>query len=83
MFNSPSSEGFNFTTMIKKGARKISKQKAAEIYASIYAEAYQKITRNAFFDGIIFWDMVMSGAITEDMINEDFMEVLINHPTEL
>ena len=63
-------------------SKKISKRKTAEIYASIYAEAYATIARNAFYDGMIFWDMVKSGAVTEEMINEDFLAILSdsNHP---
>ena len=61
---------------------KISKRKTSKIYASIYAEAYQRIASNAFYDGMVFWDMVKSGAITEDMVNEDFLAMLSdsNHP---
>lgn len=64
---------------------KISKRKAAKIYASIYAEGYSKVAFNAFYDGIVFWDMVKSGAITEGMINEDFLAILsdTNHSMEL
>ena len=64
---------------------KISKRKAAKTYASIYADTYSKVAFNAFYDGMVFWDMVKSGAITENMINEDFLAILsdTNHPTEL
>ena len=56
--------------------KKINNREASEIYASIYSNIYKKIARMAFFDGIKFSEGVRSGAITEDMINEDFFEVL-------
>lgn len=64
---------------------KISKRKAAKTYASIYAKEYQRIVNNAFYDGIVFWDMVKSGVITADMVNEDFLAILSdsNHSIQL
>lgn len=56
--------------------KKIIKKVAADKYASIYADMYKKIARNAFLDGIVFCGMVKSGAITEDMLNEDFFMIL-------
>ena len=56
--------------------KKIVKREAAERYASIYADMYKKSARNAFLDGIVFWGMVKSGAVTEDMLNEDFFMIL-------
>ena len=55
---------------------KIDKRKAADKYASIYEDMYKKIARMAFLDGMVFWDMVRSGAVSEDMLNEDFFLIL-------
>jgi hypothetical protein len=62
--------------MTTKQAKKILKKEAANTYASIYDTMYQKIARMAFIDGMIFWDMVKAGAVTEDMINKDFFDTL-------
>lgn len=71
--------------MTPKKAKQIIKREAAEKYAAIYAEHFSKIARNAFIDGMVFWDMVKAGAVTEDMINEDFFMVLSdsNHAKDL
>ena len=37
---------------------------------------YKKIAKMAFLDGMVFWDMVRSGAVSEDMLNEDFFMIL-------
>ena len=55
---------------------KIDNRKASETYASIYAHMYRKIARMAFFDGIKFSEGVRSGAITKEMVNEDFFMIL-------
>lgn len=70
--------------MTPKKAKGIIKREAAERYSSIYSVSYKKVARNAFLDGIVFWDMVRSGAVTEDMINEDFFAILSesNHKKE-
>lgn len=70
--------------MTQKKAKEIVKREAANTYASIYADMYKKVARNAFLDGIVFWDMVKSGAVTEDMIDKDFFMVLSdsNHKKE-
>lgn len=65
-------------------ARQIIKREAAEEYASIYADMHKKVARNAFIDGMVFWDMVKAGAVTEDMIDADFFAILSesNHKKE-
>jgi hypothetical protein len=65
--------------------QKIDKRKTAHKYAGIYAEKYAKIARMAFYDGMIFWDMVKAGIIKPDMIDEDFFIVLSdnNHSEDL
>lgn len=70
--------------MTPKKAKQIIKKEAAKKYASIYAEELRKTARNAFIDGMVFWDMVKAGAITEDMIDEDFFAILSesNHNKE-
>ena len=65
--------------MTKEQARKIVKREAADKYSEIYADMYKKVARNAFIDGMVFWDMVKAGAITEDMLNEDFFTILSLH----
>lgn len=55
---------------------KIDNRKASRIYSFIYADELKRVAYMAFFDGIKFSEGVRSGAITEDMINEDFFEVL-------
>lgn len=62
--------------MTPKKAKQIIKKEAANAYASIYAEESRKIARNAFIDGMVFWDMVKAGAVTEDMIDADFFAIL-------
>lgn len=70
--------------MTPKKVRQIIKREAAEEYASIYAETYKRVARNAFIDGMVFWDMVKAGAVTEDMIDADFFAILSesNHKKE-
>lgn len=62
--------------MTPKQAKRILKKHTANIYASIYEEGLKKTARQAFIDGMVFWDMVKSGAVTEDMINADFFAVM-------
>ena len=70
--------------MTTKQAKLIVKRKAAEVYSCIYDKMFKKAVRRAFYDGMVFWDMVKSGAITEDMINEDFFKILSeSHHQEL
>lgn len=66
-------------------AKPISKRKAAKIYASIYAGELNATARMSFFDGIMFWDMVKAGIVTDDMINTDFFNILSdnNHASDL
>ena len=70
--------------MTPKKAKGIIKREAAERYSLIYPVNYKKVARNAFLDGMVFWDMIKSGAVTEDMINEDFFAILSesNHKKE-
>ena len=56
--------------------KRINKREAAKKYASIYADESRKIARMAFIDGIVFWDMVKAGAVTPDMIDEEFFRIL-------
>lgn len=56
--------------------KRINKREAVKKYASIYAEESRKTARMAFIDGMVFWDMVKSGAVTPDMIDEDFFLIL-------
>ena len=66
--------------MTKEQTKKnISRREAAKKYATIYATDYKKTAKNAFYDGIIFWEMVQAGAVTEDMLNEDFFTILSLH----
>ena len=62
--------------MTPKKAREIVKREAAKKYASIYAEESRKTARMAFIDGMVFWDMVKAGAVTPDMIDEEFFRIL-------
>jgi hypothetical protein len=62
--------------MTPKQAKKILKKQTANVYASIYDERFQKTARQAFIDGMVFWDMVKAGVVTEDMINADFFAVM-------
>lgn len=56
--------------------KRINKREAAKKYASIYAEEDRKTARMAFIDGMVFWDMVKAGAVTPDMIDEEFFRIL-------
>jgi hypothetical protein len=62
--------------MTPKTARKIIKRVAADEYASIYDSEFRRIAKMAFLDGMVFWDMVKAGAVTEDMIDKDFFQIL-------
>lgn len=55
---------------------KINNRKASKNYSFIYAEELRKVAYMAFFDGIKFSEGVRSGAITKEMINEDFFAIL-------
>ena len=57
--------------MTTKQAKKIVREEAANVYAQIYEEQFQKIAAQAFMDGMVFANMVASKAVTDDMINED------------
>ena len=65
--------------MTKEQTRKIVKREATDKYSEIYADMYKKVARNAFIDGVVFWEMVLAGAVTEDMLNEDFFTILSLH----
>lgn len=54
----------------------ISKRDAARRYAAICREEYKEVARRAFLDGAVFWDMVKSGAVTAEMLDDDFFAVL-------
>lgn len=62
--------------MTTKQAKRIMKKEAANTYASIYDTTYQKIARMAFIDGMVFAEMVRAGAVTSDMINREFFDLL-------
>ena len=62
--------------MTTEQAKRILKKEAASVYASIYDTTYQKIARMAFIDGMVFAEMVRAGAVTDDMINREFFDVL-------
>lgn len=62
--------------MTPRQAKRILKKATADVYATIYDQMYRKVARQAFIDGMIFWDMVKAGAVTEDMINREFFDVL-------
>lgn len=52
------------------------KDNAVDAYGTIYDIKYKNIARQAFLDGMIFWDMVKAGVVSEDMIDEDFFLML-------
>ena len=56
--------------------KKISKREAARVYGSIYADDVKKVAQQAFLDGMVFSDMIKAGAVTPDMIDEDFFVIL-------
>lgn len=56
--------------------KKISKREAASVYSSIYADDVKIVTQQAFLDGMVFSDMIKAGAVTPDMIDVDFFEIL-------
>lgn len=62
--------------MTKKEAVSIIRREAADIYALMYDEKYKKVAAQAFSDGLVFAYMCQSGAISDDMINEDFFRIL-------
>lgn len=62
--------------MTTNEAKTVLKKEAAEIYASIYDKIYQKVAALAFIDGMVFREMVRSGAVTKDMLNKDFFDTL-------
>jgi hypothetical protein len=62
--------------MTKDQARKIIMDSAVEPYGTIYDDRYKKIAKQAFLDGMVFWDMVKAGVVSEDMIDEDFFLML-------
>lgn len=55
----------------------IEKRNAAKVYSSLYDNRFKTVAQKAFYDGIVFWEMVKSGAVEADMLNEDFFSVLI------
>ena len=71
--------------MIKKQTERISARDVAKKYASIYEQEDREVARLAFLDGMVFLDMCKAGAITADMINEDFLAILSdsNHSIQL
>ena len=62
--------------MTTKLAKKIVRDKAANVYAQIYDDKFQKIAAQAFMDGMVFAKMVASKAVTDDMINEDLFRTI-------
>jgi hypothetical protein len=56
--------------------KKIAKREAANVYGSIYADNLKKVARQAFLDGMVFWEAVKSGAVTADMVDGDFFAIL-------
>ena len=62
--------------MTKDQTRRITMDSAVEPYGTIYDDRYKKIARQAFLDGMVFWDMVKAGVVSEDMIDEDFFLIL-------
>ena len=62
--------------MTTKQAKKIVRDEAANIYAQIYDDRFQKIAAQAFMDGMVFSNMVAARAVTDDMINEDFFRTI-------
>ena len=56
--------------------KKISKREAASVYSSIYADDVKIVAQQAFLDGMVFSDMIKAGAVTPDMIDVDFFEIL-------
>lgn len=62
--------------MTTKQAKKIVRDNAANVYAQIYDEQFQKVAAQAFMDGMVFAKMVASKAVTDDMINEDLFRTI-------
>lgn len=62
--------------MTTKQAKKIVRDEAANVYAQIYDDKFQKIAAQAFMDGMVFAKMVAAKAVTDDMINEDYFRTL-------
>lgn len=62
--------------MTTKQAKKIVREEAANIYAQIYEERFQKIAAQAFMDGMVFAKMVAARAVSDDMINEDLFRTI-------
>lgn len=62
--------------MTKKEAVSIIRREAADIYAQMYDNRFKEIASQAFSDGLVFAYMCQSGAISDDMINEDFFRIL-------
>lgn len=54
----------------------IDKRKASAIYSAIYCKELSKVARQAFYDGMAFFEGVKAGAITDDMVCEDFFAIL-------
>lgn len=70
----PFGEAYFYPMTPKK--KVIDRRDAANVYASIYDDRYKKVVRMAFIDGVVFADMVKAGAVTPDMIDEDFFMIL-------
>ena len=62
--------------MTTNKAKKIVRDEAANIYAQIYDDKFQKIAAQAFMDGMVFANMVQAGAVSDDMINEDLFRTI-------
>ena len=62
--------------MTTNEAKKIVREESANIYAQIYDERFQMIAAQAFMDGMVFANMVQAGAVSDDMINEDFFRTI-------
>lgn len=68
--------GINEKAMTTNEAKKIVREESANIYAQIYDGRFQKIAAQAFMDGMVFAKVVQAGAVTDDMINEDFFRTI-------
>lgn len=55
-------------------AKEVVRNEAADLYASIYDKRFAKVAHQAFVDGMVFWENVRNGKVSDEDLSKEYFD---------
>lgn len=55
-------------------AKEVVRNEATDLYASIYDKRFAKVAHQAFVDGMVFWENVRNGKVSDEDLSKEYFD---------